>query len=70
MQNFSTNLNLLSAQKFSKSTRPEGLSLFLFGLSPKRNKKKILCVLCAPRPPCEQGEAGGSAVNKNNTDSQ
>jgi len=25
----------------------EGLGLFLFGLSPKRNKKNTLCDLCA-----------------------
>jgi len=27
----------------------EGLGLFLFGLSPKRNKKNTLCDLCALR---------------------
>jgi hypothetical protein len=25
-------------------------------------KEKSLCALCAPRPPCEQGESGGSVV--------
>jgi len=25
---------------------PQGLGLFLFGLSPKRNKKNTLCELC------------------------
>jgi hypothetical protein len=35
------------------SFSPKGLGLFLFGVSAKRNKKKILCELCA------SSEAGG-----------
>jgi hypothetical protein len=29
----------------------------------RQEKKQALCVLGAPRPPCEQCEAGGPAVN-------
>ena len=37
---------------------PKGMGLFLFGLSPKRNKKNILCALCV------SSEAGGESTSK------
>jgi hypothetical protein len=37
---------------------PKGLGLFLFGLSPKRNKKNTLCALCV------SSEAGGESMSK------
>jgi hypothetical protein len=37
---------------------PKGLGLFLFGLSPKRNKKNTLCALCA------SSEAGGESMSQ------
>ena len=41
---------------------PEGMSSFIQSVSPDWIKK-TLCDLCVPRPPCEQGEAGGSVGN-------
>jgi hypothetical protein len=37
---------------------PKGLGLFLFGLSPKRNKKNTHCALCV------LSEAGGESIFK------
>ena len=37
---------------------PKGVGLFLFGLSPKSNKRNNLCVLCV------SSEAGGESMYK------
>jgi hypothetical protein len=34
------------ARRYKKGTRSKDLGFFLFGLSPKRNKKKTLGALC------------------------
>jgi hypothetical protein len=54
--------NKLAMRGGEKATKdgncPKGLGLFLFGLSPKRNKINTLSALCV------SSEAGGESISK------